>query len=243
MEVKLLNMPQDALSILYAAYKQCYSADAVTDSWQTMRDTKDDTKAKFVANVIQSGHMSPLEHVSFTFAISGISRTCSHQLVRHRLASYSQQSQRYVDSAHFQYVIPPEIADESTKQEAFCRAMEAAANAYKALRDQGVKEEDARFILPQAISTCLVVTMNCRELLHFFELRCCQRAQWEIRNLAKELLKLCKEALPAVFSNAGAKCERLKYCPEGKFSCGKYTTEDHVIQAIRQHSGGLGKLP
>jgi thymidylate synthase (FAD) len=152
--------------------------------------------------------------------------------VRHRLASYSQQSQRYVNMEDFAYVVPPTIEGDDELREMFVATMEDIRQKYhrivEALNRKGIEGEkatqDARFILPEASETKIVVTMNCRELLHFFSVRCCNRAQWEIRRLANEMLRLCKEKLPSIFGKeAGAKCERLGYCPEGpEYTCGRY---------------------
>jgi thymidylate synthase (FAD) len=179
---------------------------------------------------MESGHASPVEHVSFTFAAAGVSRALTHQLVRHRIASYSQQSQRYVDGSDFNYVLPPAIAGNAQALACFEKCLAEIKQAYREIKEQletdgrGDKAaEDARFVLPQAVETRIVFTMNCRSLLNFFEHRCCTRAQWEIRALAGQCLGLCREALPAVFGLAGARCERLGYCPEGeKFTCGRY---------------------
>ena len=177
---------------------------------------------------VASGHESVLEHCTFTFAIEGISRACSHQLVRHRMASYSQQSQRYVKMDGFEYVVPESIkrADacvfrsEMTTLDAYSDVMLLLSELYKSLLDAGIPEEDARYILPNACKTNIVTTMNARELRHFFNLRCCNRAQWEIRELADRMLELCKETCPILFEDAGASCVK-GYCPEGKKSCGK----------------------
>lgn len=163
---------------------------------------------------------------------------CPHQLVRHRIASYSQQSQRYVDAAGFDYVLPPQIAGIPEARERFEAAMTAAGEAHADLQDilarhgRGAKDnEDARFVLPNACETKVVVTMNCRSLLHFFELRCCTRAQWEIRAMAMAMLELCRERLPVIFAGAGARCGRLGYCPEDeKFSCGRYPRREQMAE-------------
>lgn len=184
--------------------------------------------------MLESGHDSPVEHVLFTFAVEGISRACSHQLVRHRIASYSQQSQRYVDASDMDYILPPAIAklpEARARFESFMAEVQAAYRDLKSILESGGRgakaKEDARFVLPQAAETKIVVSMNCRALHHFFELRCCNRAQWEIRALAERMLELCRQSLPAIFDSAGAKCERLGYCPESpKFACGKYPTRD-----------------
>ena len=237
LRVKLLQMTENPLSLIYAACRQCYSASFAGDIFE--KEIDDEEKERFIKKVVESGHESPLEHVKFTFAIEGVSRALTHQLVRHRIASYSQQSQRYVKEENFEYVIPPSIKQDEELRKEFVRIMKETQASYnkvlKKLKEKGITGEkanqDARYILPQATETKIVVTMNCRELLHFFEQRCCMRAQWEIRNLANEMLKICKSHLPAVFSSAGPKCERLGYCPEGKkFTCGRYPLKAKVIK-------------
>lgn len=231
LDVKLLAHTPEALSLIYAAFRQCYHAGYVADMWPKLvsGEIEREKQAQFIANVLESGHDSPVEHVSFTFSIEGISRACSHQLVRHRIASYSQQSQRYVADT-MDYILPPAIERIPEAKARFEAFMDEVASAYADLQDllkeHGRKDkanEDARFVLPQAAETKIVVTMNCRSLIHFFHLRCCMRAQWEIRALAHRMLALCKEALPAVFATAGARCESLGFCPEAeRFTCGKY---------------------
>lgn len=232
-KVELLSLTPDPLSLIYAAFRQCYHAGFVADMWQDLQNgtVPRETQAEFVAQILESGHCSPIEHVSFTFAVEGISRALTHQLVRHRLASYSQQSQRYVNASNFSYILPPAIAKNPAAKARFEVFMGEVGSAYRDLRDileadgrKGAKaNEDARFVLPQAAESKIVLTMNCRSLLHFFEERCCARAQWEIRAMAQQMLNLCREELPVIFAHAGAKCERLGYCPEGeKFTCGKY---------------------
>lgn len=230
--VELLSNTPDALSVIYAAFRQCYHAGFVADMWPRLLsgEISRARQAEFVAKVMESGHASPIEHVSFTFAAEGVSRALTHQLVRHRIASYSQQSQRYVDGSDFNYVLPPAIAENEQALERFAKCMAEIQEAYRAVKKlleedgRGDKAaEDARFVLPQAVETRIVFTMNCRSLLNFFEHRCCARAQWEIRSLAEQCLELCRKALPAVFNSAGARCERLGYCPEGeKFTCGRF---------------------
>jgi len=235
LHVKLLEMSANPLSLLYVAYRQCYSDRWAGDMWEGDGDEKRQTA--FLRQMMHSGHDSPLEHVKFTFAVAGVSRALTHQLVRYRVASYSQQSQRYVDMKNFGYVIPPSIAGDEAMRTEFERCMEEIQRSYQALlarfEEKGVAgeraHEDARFVLPQAGETKIVVTMNCRELLHFFAQRCCQRAQWEIRALANRMLEICREKLPPVFEDGGAKCERLGYCPEGKFSCGKFPLREDVV--------------
>jgi thymidylate synthase (FAD) len=239
LSVELLAVTPNALSLIYAAFRQCYHAGFVADMWPKLLSGEVDREAQadFVRKVLESGHDSPVEHASFTFAIAGISRACSHQIVRHRIASYSQQSQRYVDASSMDYVLPPAIAKIPEARERFEAFMAEVGNAYRDLKDileaHGRKEkakEDARFVLPQAAETKIVITMNCRALLHFFHLRCCMRAQWEIRAMADAMLALCKAELPAIFATAGAKCESLGYCPEApRFACGRYPTREQLL--------------
>ncbi|HWR04950.1 MAG TPA: FAD-dependent thymidylate synthase [Humidesulfovibrio sp.] len=239
LSVELLAVTPNALSLIYAAFRQCYHAGFVADMWPRLLSGEVDreTQADFVRKVLESGHDSPVEHASFSFAIAGISRACSHQIVRHRIASYSQQSQRYVDASNMDYVLPPAIAKIPEARERFEAFMAEVGNAYRDLKDileaHGRKDkakEDARFVLPQAAETRIVITMNCRALLHFFHLRCCTRAQWEIRAMADAMLALCKAELPAIFATAGAKCESLGYCPEApRFACGRYPTREQLL--------------
>ncbi len=231
-KVVLLTHTPEPIATIYASFRQCYHAGFVGDMWEKLLsgEIPKEKQAAFISSLIESGHTSPIEHVSFTFAISGVSRALTHQLVRHRLASYSQQSQRYVDGSSFDYVIPPSIANDPPALEKFTKLMEHIAENYKELNSMlalggraASSIEDARFILPQAAATRIVVTMNCRVLLNFFEHRCCFRAQWEIREVAHMMLNTCRKVLPAIFDPVGAKCERLKYCPEGeKYTCGLY---------------------
>lgn len=238
LQVKLLEMSERPLSLLYVAYRQCYSAQWAGDMWG--EDESEEQQAAFLRKMMRSGHDSPLEHVKFTFAVEGVSRALTHQLVRYRVASYSQQSQRYVDMKQFGYIVPPSIAGDEAMRTEFERCMNEIQRSYQDLlarfEEKGVTgeraHEDARFVLPQAGESKVVLTMNCRELLHFFGQRCCQRAQWEIRALAHTMLELCREKLPPVFENGGAKCGRLGYCPEGKFGCGKFPPKEEVTQGL-----------
>jgi len=192
---------------------------------------------RLVRGLIRSGHMSALEHASFTFAVEGISRACSHQLVRHRVASYSQQSQRYVRfSCEEAFVVPPNIAANPEAREIFQKAMEGARHSYERLVELGLAEgrgnesvcEDARFVLPNAAETKIVVTMNARELRHFFGVRCCRRAQWEINRLAWTMRYLVLLAAPLLFEGTGPGC-MTGGCPEGKMSCGQPWTDEEVL--------------
>lgn len=193
----------------------------------------DAPKRSALKGALKSGHESVVEHASFTFAISGVSRALTHQLVRHRLASFSQQSQRYVKMDDFDYVIPVSIRDSDKKiwmtssedwipmLDAYDSLMYDIQKTYEQMVDAGIPEEDARYILPNACTTNITMTMNARELRHFFRLRCCSRAQWEIRELANKMLELVKKVAPTIFENAGASCVATGRCPEGAKSCGR----------------------
>lgn len=208
MKVTLVDFPRNADYKAYCAARVCYSDKGFEDIWdETLKvspyfENPDEDKAlKLLQGIVRAGHGSVLEHCTFTFAIDGISRACSHQLVRHRIASYSQQSQRYVDGHNFDYVIPKSIEDNENFKAAYENFMDNTMLFYDALVKNGIKKEDARFVLPNATTTNIVVTMNARELLHFIELRTSPRAQWEIRELAKEMWKQVKEVAPVIFGD------------------------------------------
>jgi len=175
-----------------------------------------------LGQVMDLGHTSVIEHTCFTFAVSGVSRSLTHQLVRHRIASYSQQSQRYVNLTEPQFVVPPTIAADKEMAAAYEATMEMIWKQYNSLLRLGIPAEDARYVLPNATCTNILVTMNARELLHFFELRCCQHAQWEIRRLAELMLAEVKKVAPTIFKHAGPACETTGVCPEKKTDCPRY---------------------
>ncbi len=177
---------------------------------------------EFLKMVMGFGHMSVTEHATFTFSISDVSRALTHQLVRHRMASYTQQSQRYVkfNEDEIKYVTPHTVEENEEAKEIYTMAMATAANSYQKLIKQGIPPEDARFVLPNAATTNIVVTMNARELMHFISLRSCERTQWELREVSIEMLKLLKKAAPVMFEDGGPGCVTGP-CPEGKLSCGK----------------------
>ena len=218
MDVQLLYHTPDPERAIAAAARLCYSPVGAAELLEHMSD---EAVRRVLRTVITSGHTSTLEHASYTFAIDGVSRAMTHQLVRHRLASYNQQSQRYVayDSEPV-FVVPPSVAADLAARQAFDDACAAAFESYRALLDAGVPAEDARYLLPNAMETKIVVTMNVRELLHFFELRCCRRAQWEIREVALAMLDLAGPTAPYIFMDAGASCRRGP-CGEGKMTCGE----------------------
>jgi len=217
MDVRLLYHTPEPERAIAAAARLCY---APVGAAQLLEHMTDEAVRKVLKTVIMSGHTSTLEHASYTFAVDGVSRAMTHQLVRHRMASYNQQSQRYVtygDEPTF--VVPPTVAADPAAREKFDDACAAAFASYRELLDAGVPAEDARYLLPNAMETKIVITMNVRELHHFFELRCCKRAQWEIRELALEMLRLAEETAPYLFMDAGAACRRGP-CSEGKMTCG-----------------------
>lgn len=219
MKVILLEHTPEPERLVAAAARLCYSAKAADE---LLQDFTPDKVAVFVRKLVSLGHESPMEHVSFTFAIDGISRACSHQLVRHRVgASYSQKSQRYVKEKQFEYVTPPKIAGQPELAAKFEQAMIDMQHVYEQLLAAGIPAEDARFVLPNAAATSLVLTMNVRSLWHFFELRCCQRAQWEIRDLANAMLAEVRQVAPLLFAKAGPTCESMGICFEGAMSCGR----------------------
>lgn len=223
MKVKLIAYTKDPEQVVAVAIRQCYSAVGASD---LKKKIDKETRKRLIKQVMVSGHTSTLEHANFTFAVEGISRACSHQLVRHRIASYSQQSQRYVDESKkgFVYIVPPEIKANKKIKRRFEKMMELIEKEYKEMVQAGIKPEDARFILPNAAETKMVITMNARALLNFFKLRCCRRAQWEIRQMAQEMLRLASKIAPIIFSNVGASCKTENICFEGKMSCGLWKT-------------------
>jgi len=176
-----------------------------------------ETAKRIIKRVTGYGHDSVIEHASFTFSLEGVSRAMTHQLVRHRIASYTQQSQRYVTYDTLEnYVTPTSIEANAEAKKTFDETLEKISEAYQKLLKIGIPKEDARFILPNAAKTNIIVTMNARELRHFFNLRCCARAQWELRETAIEMLKQARKAAPVLFEDCGPTCVELGYCPEGK---------------------------
>lgn len=240
-KVELLRYTPDGERLIAAAAKLCYSSVGISQIEENLDEKKSES---FLSLLMDLNHESPIEHVNFTFGVEGISRTLSHQLVRHRIASFSQQSQRYVKLEQFEYILPPAIANNKEAKELFEHAMEEDQKYYdkiasllfedhfnryikdglteKEARAKSEKEsiEDARYIFPNACETKIVFTMNARSLLNFFRLRTCNRAQWEIRELAIVMLKEVKKVYPTLFKNAGPGCIKGP-CPEGKMTCGK----------------------
>lgn len=256
MKVKLLGYTPVPEKLIAAAAKFCYSGSGVDD---IMEGFTEESMASYVKMISELGHSSVMEHSSFTFGIEGVSRSLLAQITRHRIASFSVQSQRYVKENMFEYVVPPEISDNEEAKKEFISAMEEDQRHYdkitailkekhlKKFLAEGMNEkkansaavkkaiEDARFVLPNACTTKIMMTMNCRSLIHFFELRCCNRAQWEIRELAREMFKLAYKCAPHVFANAGPSCVR-GACPEGKMSCGKATEMRELYANLRSEA-------
>ncbi len=232
LQVMLLRYTANPEEIVAQAAKLCYSPASVDDLKKQV-ETQD--MANYIKKLTDMRHLSPVEHVTFTFGIEGISRACSHQIVRHRLASYSQQSQRYVGQhskkgGGFNFIVPPSI-EKIGKKQWFVEKMQTIQKWYdemvEMLGTTGESAfEDARFLLPNATETKIIITMNARELLHFFRVRCCNRAQWEIRAMAIEMLRQARLVSPHIFKDAGPGCVNDK-CPEGKMTCGK-------IEEVRQ---------
>ncbi len=241
MNVKLIAYTPQPEIVVAAAAKLCYSN---VDVDHLLEGLDEENSRKFLQKLMSVGHQSPLEHACFTFAIEGVSRALLAQITRHRIASFSVQSQRYVQLDQFEYVTPPQVAQQPKTKELFEKAMAAEAALYEeiaaelcekhkeALQNEGMSEkeaaqkakkmaiEDARFLLPNACTTKMIVTMNARSLLNFFHLRCCERAQWEIHLLADEMLKLVLPKAPGLFAKAGPGCA-FAGCTEGAMSCGK----------------------
>jgi thymidylate synthase (FAD) len=217
MDVSLLSHTPDPERAVAVAARLCYAPESGAS---LMEDMSGEDVLRVLRIILGSGHHSALEHASFTFSLEGVSRAMTHQLVRHRLASYNQQSQRYVTYMdELEFVRPGSVAASEGFSERFDEMTDAAFALYKEMVDAGIPAEDARYVLPQAGASSIVVTMNARELMHFLTLRCCKRAQWEIRDVALVMLDLAEPVAPYVFMDAGAACRRGP-CPEGRLSCG-----------------------
>lgn len=239
MNVKIITHTPNPEEVISSAARLCYS-NASIDELMLKTENKEKTK-EYIDMLMSLGHESPIEHVSFTFGIEGISRSCSHQLVRHRIASYSQKSQRYVNETQFEYVTPDVIANDEIAKDIYDDTMTLLQSRYDIIRSalilnyvkDGMDEkaaekkanEDARMILPNACCTSIIVTMNIRSLFNFFKHRCCNRAQWEIRELAMDMWHQCMDVAPNIFKYAGPDCVVKGKCGEGKMSCGMQQTK------------------
>jgi len=214
LKVKLLRYTANAELLCGAAALTSTKSGSPSEIFEKMNL---ETAKRIIKRVTDYGHVSVIEHASFTFSIEGVSRAMTHQLVRHRIASYTQQSQRYVTYDTLEkYVTPPNISENAEAKRIFDETLEKISETYQKLLKLRVPKEDARFILPNAAKTNIIVTMNARELRHFFNLRCCERSQWEIREVAIEMLKQARKAAPALFENTGPSCVELGFCSEGK---------------------------
>lgn len=218
MNVKLLGFSANPEKIATMAATLTHSKIKPED----LEKSVDNKSFAVLEQVMRLGHTSVIEHASFTFAISDVSRSLTHQLVRHRIASYSQQSQRYVNLNEPTYVIPPTIEKNKKMKKAYEETMQEIWDQYNKLLEMDIPAEDARYVLPNATCTNILVTMNARSLLNFFELRCCLHAQWEIRLLANKMLQEVKKVAPVIFKNAGPSCKTKQICPEKKKDCSLY---------------------
>lgn len=229
--------------------KTCTSKDAGTmaGTWYVEDEPVpvwNDLDMKPLKAALHSGHESVLEHAVYTFEVKGVSRALTHQLVRHRIASYSQQSQRYVDMSEATYIIPesidkcltPATPDGCPLNIEYVNAIRKCEEVYRKLIGAGINPEDARYVLPNACTTNIIVTMNARSLMNFFAIRTCARAQWEIRELAEKMLKICKEVSPTIFEDAGPSCVRDGFCREQK-SCGRAPKLERVIEIMDEMDG------
>ncbi|MBQ4000682.1 MAG: FAD-dependent thymidylate synthase [Oscillospiraceae bacterium] len=258
MNVYLLAHTPIPEKVVASAAKLCYSDSTAGD---LMEGLTDESAAKYLRTLTEMGHESPVEHASFTFAIEGVSRSFLAQITRHRLASYSVQSQRYVRLDNFEYVTPPALTKDPDVLALYEETMKRDAEAYNAISDklkarytaeyvqQGLSEkaaaskaekraiEDARFVLPNACTTQMVVTMNVRSLRHLFMLRCCNRAQWEIHQVADEMLKLVYKVAPSLFESSGPSCVALGRCPEGKMTCGRFAEVQEYYRKLKEDAG------
>ena len=218
MMVKLVRHTPEPERTVAMSARLCYSPIGAA---QLEEKISDEQAASLVRKLVSMGHLSTLEHVTFTFAIEGVSRVLTHQLVRHRIASYSQQSQRYVKEHDFETIVPASIASKPEAKAKFDKLMTEIQAMYDEFIALDIPAEDARYILPNATETKIVCTFNARSLLNFFSLRCCTRAQWEIRALANEMLRQCQAVAPVIFENAGPTCVSEGVCHEDAMSCGR----------------------
>ena len=253
MKVKLLRYTPEGEKLIAAAAKLCYSPVGIEEIEDSLEADKVNS---FLKMLMDLNHESPIEHVSFTFGVEGVSRTLTHQLVRHRIASYSQQSQRYVQLDKFEYIVPPAIEKNQEAKRIYIEQMEEDKKAYDRLTEiltkdhmeeyisqgKGEKEairlatkraiEDARYVFPNACETKIVFTMNARVLLNFIRLRTCNRAQWEIREMSIKMLEEVKGIYPVLFENAGPACVGGP-CPEGEMTCGKIRETREYFKKIK----------
>jgi len=226
----------DLINKMWVAARTCYSANNIRDLKIEAENLTIEEKLDLIKKVFKSGHLSIAEHISFTFGISGISRSCSHQLVRNRIASYSQASQRYINFSDksFDFVTPPEIDKNPELLEEYINFMNLCKEKYDKFVKAGIKAEDARFVLPNAACTNISMTMNLRELMHVMGLRLCSRAQWEIRQVFQEMQKQTIEQYPFLKEYLQPNCEQLGFCPEGHGACGRKPKKSELIELYKE---------
>ncbi|HNW33777.1 MAG TPA: FAD-dependent thymidylate synthase [Candidatus Ozemobacteraceae bacterium] len=240
MKLVLLRHTPDPDLLVALAARRCYSCRTAEAIEERLSEIEID---QLLEKLRLRNHLSPFEHASFTFSVDGVSRALSHQLVRHRIASYSQESQRYVEYTKLRelpYIIPPTIAANPEAAKRFADVTEEALKGYRELLEIGVPAEDARYLFPNAVETKLVYTMNARSLFNFFEQRCCRKAQWEIRLLAEAMLREVRKAAPRIFHHAGAPChdKERPYCRENDSSCPNYRLVERRMKPEKDDGTG-----
>ena len=225
--VRLIAHTPDPEKVVAVASRLCYSKYNVDEILKNM-DREEVVRSVRMLNELH--HESPIEHASFTFSVSGISRACMAQFTRHRMASFSVKSQRYVNEKSFSYIVPPSLE----KDQDYKKVMTYLHKAYKILKKKKILNEDARFVLPNACDTQLICTFNARSLKHFFQLRCCTRAQWEIRDVAHKMMKEVKKVAPVLFEDGGPSCYHGGPCTEGKMgeNCPNRNNQIHGVQPV-----------
>jgi len=226
-QVKLISKPENMLKTIYTACRTCYSSDIPQNIYDSAED--EEKMLKLIERIISSGHYSTIEHIQVSFAISNVSRSCTHQLVRHRHMSFSQKSQRYVkEKGQFDYLIPPTIERNPELKQKFEDFMKEISNKYQEFTAAGIPAEDARSVLPNACATSLVASLNLRELIHIANLRLCTRAQYEIRTMVKMMCEELIKEEPWLKPYLVPKCEKNGYCDEDK-SCGKISKFEDLM--------------
>lgn len=225
--VNLIAKPENLLKTIYTACRTCYSADSPYEIYESTDD--EEKMLKLISRVISSGHYSTIEHIQVSFAISNVSRACTHQLVRHRHMSFSQKSQRYVkEKGQFDYIIPPTIERNPELKAKFEVFMGEISNKYQEFVEAGIPAEDARFVLPNATASSMVASLNLREMIHLANLRLCTRAQYEIRTMVKAMCDELVKSEPWLKDYLVPKCVRLGYCDEDK-SCGRVAKKEELL--------------
>ena len=228
-QVRLISKPENMLKTIYTACRTCYSADSPLNIYDCYSAQDEEKMLKLISRVVSSGHYSTIEHIQVSFAISNISRACSHQLVRHRHMSFSQKSQRYVkEKGQFDYLTPNTIEKNEELNKKFDEFMAKVSEFYLELTEAGIPAEDARAVLPNAASTSMVASLNLREMIHLANLRLCTRAQYEIRTLVRKMCEALLAEEPWLKPYLVPKCERLGFCDEDK-SCGRMPTKDEIF--------------